>query len=252
VTDNQNDRRLQGQTGDLLNSFNSPDGKILNALDFPRYHGGHPPISIASDLVAFRAMGRRGDRHDYPTPDMRWGIAATEGAFSSFHIDSDGLGTYISCVNRNGSKWWVIISPRDKSDVAHFASVGKAWAFHGGDGVDTTALGDVQVEAVLLTPGTRLCVLLLYSESFSLLFRYMRPNTPHAVLTPHAAICHGGHYLARSNLRATCYGHLIGFSLSTLLTNTNHTSQCQLLFRQMLMHYYHVYTQGQPEDAGIA
>ena len=79
---------------------------------------------------------------------------------------------------------------------------------------------------------------------------YMRPNTPHAVMTPDAAICHGGHYLSTSTLRLTCYGYLIGFSLSTLLTNTNHTTECQLLFRKLLGYYFEVYTQGQPDDAG--
>lgn len=78
----------------------------------------------------------------------------------------------------------------------------------------------------------------------------MRPNTPHAVLTPDAAICHGGHYLSTSTLRSTCYGFLMSFSLSTLLTNTNHTTECQLLFRKLLAYYSEVYTQGQPDDAG--
>jgi hypothetical protein len=95
----------------------------------------------------------------FPASDMRWGIAATQGAFSGFHIDSDGLGTYISCTNRNGSKWWVIVGPKDKSNPSAFSSVKESHAFHAGNGADTMALGDVQVEAVLLRPGTRLCAL---------------------------------------------------------------------------------------------
>ena len=78
----------------------------------------------------------------------------------------------------------------------------------------------------------------------------MRPNTPHSVVTPNAAICHSGHYLSTSTLRSTCHGFLMGFSLSTLITNTNHTTKCQLLFRKLLGYYYEVYTQGQPDDAG--
>src|SRR6202034_3814950 len=88
---------------------------------------------------------------------MRWGLAATHGAFSSFHIDSDGLGTYISCSNRNGSKWWVIVGGKDKSNPLAFSGVKEDEAFKNGNKGDTTALGDVQVEAVLLRPGTRLC-----------------------------------------------------------------------------------------------
>jgi hypothetical protein len=103
-------------------------------------------------------MGCEGELEEYPASDMRWGLAATQGAFSSFHIDSDGLGTYISCTNQNGSKWWVIVGPKDKSNPSAFSSVKECQAFYSGEGADTTALGDVQVEAVLLRPGTRLCV----------------------------------------------------------------------------------------------
>lgn len=86
---------------------------------------------------------------------MRWGLAATGGAFSTFHVDSDGLGTYISCTSQEGSKWWVIVSPKDPSNMSAFASVDSMFAFHD-TGSDTALLGDVQVEAVLLRPGVRL------------------------------------------------------------------------------------------------
>ena len=154
--DNPNARRMQGTTGDLLKSFNSSAGKILNAFDFPRHHSCNPPMSLASDLVAFRGMACLGATEEYPKSHMRWGTAATGGAFSIFDINSHGLGTYISCMNKNGSNWWVIVSPKDKSDASAFASVEKAYSFLHGDGADMVVQGDVQVEAVLLKPGTRL------------------------------------------------------------------------------------------------
>ena len=43
--------------------------------------------------------------------------------------------------------------------MSAFSSVDKAYAFHN-DGLNTAALGDVQVEAVLLRPGVRLFVVL--------------------------------------------------------------------------------------------
>jgi hypothetical protein len=135
------------------------DGKILNGLDFPLNNGSHLPMTLASDLLAFRAMACKGAEHEYPTTDMRWGLAATQGAFTGFHVDADGLATTIYCVNRDGSKWWIIVGPKDKSSASAFASVEKAYAFHS-DGLDMTALGDVQVEAVLLRPGVRLSVIL--------------------------------------------------------------------------------------------
>jgi hypothetical protein len=74
----------------------------------------------------------------------------------------------------------------------------------------------------------------------------MRPNTPYAVLTPTAAICHGGHYLATSCLRQTCCGFLTTFTLSSIpgLTNTEHTSEAQLLFRQMAYFFCDAYIGG--------
>jgi hypothetical protein len=156
VKNDLNVRRLEGTTVDLLNSFNSPTGKILNGLDFPQEDGSNPPMSISSDLVAFRAMACHGAREEYPTISFRWGLAATEGAFSSFHIDSEGVGTYVSCVNQNGAKWWVIVGPKDKSRLSSFAKFKEVYGFYQGFGADPSKLGDVQVEAVLLKPGTRL------------------------------------------------------------------------------------------------
>jgi hypothetical protein len=196
-------------------------------------------------------MACRGATKQYPTASLRWGLAATEGAFSTFHIDSDGFGTYVSCVNRNGSKWWVIAGPKDRSNLSAFASFKLAWQFFNAMGADKTVLEEAHVEAVLLRPGTRLYAHFpLYLEMTSLVFRYMRPNTPHAVLTPTASICHGAFYLSMSNLRPTCYGHLMTFTLSTLLTNTYRTTESQLLFRQMLEYCYEAYTGGSPDDAG--
>ena len=236
---------------ELLASHQSANGKILNALDFPQSHSSNPPMALASDLLAFRAMACRGDADEYPTADMRWGLAATQDTFTAFRIDSDGLNTFISCVNKEGLKWWIVIGPKDRKDVSAFARVERAYAFHN-DGVNVAALGNVQVEAVLLTPGVRLLAILHdVLGTLSFIFRYMRANTPHAVLTPKAAICHGGHYFSASTLRSTCYGFLMGFSLSTLLTNTSHTSECQLLFRKMLAYYYNAHTRGRPENAGI-
>ena len=78
----------------------------------------------------------------------------------------------------------------------------------------------------------------------------MRPNTPHAVLTPKASICHGGFFLSRSNIRATCYGHLMTFSMATIATNTNNSSDSQLLFRKMLAYFREIYTKGEPSNEG--
>jgi hypothetical protein len=69
----------------------------------------------------------------------------------------------------------------------------------------------------------------------------MRPNTPHTVLTVESAICHGGHIYASSTLSDTYYGFLNSFLASSLITNTQHTSDAQLLLRRMMAYFHHVY-----------
>jgi hypothetical protein len=66
VKDDENARHKHSTTMDLLSGFNFPNGKILNALDFPKYSISHPPRSIASDIVAFRMLACP----DYPIGDM--------------------------------------------------------------------------------------------------------------------------------------------------------------------------------------
>ncbi|KAF8803055.1 hypothetical protein BYT27DRAFT_7110753, partial [Phlegmacium glaucopus] len=227
---NENVRQRTGTTAHLLDSHNSPKavGKILNALDFPRPHFDDPSPLLASDVFSFRRNASRQDfAEDYPDAHMRWGLAATSDACSSFHIDSHGLATYISCVNEGGSKLWVLVGAKDNVGVSAFTNAKNAFDFHSDNALKPDKFPDLQFEALLLRPGMTL---------------YMRPNTPHAVVTPTAAICHGGHYLTTSSLRQTCHGYLMTFTLSTLLTNAELTSKVQLLFRQMAFFFWDAFT----------
>jgi len=144
---------------DLINSHLEPQGKILNALDFPYPSGPKPPRSIASDLAAWAITPRV---QDHPNPQhpsqFCWAIAGTAGAFSTFHVDSDGLATFIDCVSQGGSKYWILVGPEAGGDFSVFADAEIMYAFHFGDGLDTSMFGNTRVEAVLLTPGTRLYV----------------------------------------------------------------------------------------------
>ena len=57
----------------------------------------------------------------------------------------------------------------------------------------------------------------------------MRPNTPHFVVTPESAICHGGHFYAMSTIRDTIFGIYHMFVASKNITNTEHTQDAHLL-----------------------
>lgn len=71
--------------------------------------------------------------------------------------------------------------------------------------------------------------------------RYMRPNTPHTVLTVESAICHGGHLYTSSTLMDSNYGFFSSFAGSSLLTNTQHTSDTQLFLQRMIAYFHHIY-----------
>ena len=66
--------------------------------------------------------------------------------------------------------------------------------------------------------------------------RFMRPNTPHWVLTVEPAVCRGGHFYCASTLRDTSYGYFHAFIGHTYLTNTEH--KCALTnIRRMIFDF---------------
>lgn len=72
----------------------------------------------------------------------------------------------------------------------------------------------------------------------------MRPNTPHYVLTPKAAICHGGHFYAMSTIRDTVFGVFHMFALSKSITNTEHFDASHLLLQRLIVYAHRVLVRG--------
>jgi hypothetical protein len=66
----------------------------------------------------------------------------------------------------------------------------------------------------------------------------MRPATIHFVITPHSAICHGGHAYSMSTMAQTLYGISCTFVGSSVLTNTEHTKPTRHLLERMLVYYH--------------
>jgi hypothetical protein len=126
----------------LLKAAATESGKILNALQFPMTLVSLTPTpKFSTDLVAWGSTAR-----EFPPPigDIRFGLAATAGARSWFHIDCMGFLTFITTMC--GFKVWICI--RDE-----------AGQFVGIDAFKDFELDDAHeycVEAILLTPGTRL------------------------------------------------------------------------------------------------
>ena len=74
--------------------------------------------------------------------------------------------------------------------------------------------------------------------------KYMRPNTPHYVLTPQAAICHGGHFYAMSAIRDTVFGLYHMLALSNFITNVEHSQASCLLLQRLIMHTHNALVVG--------
>src|ERR1700679_1405191 len=68
----------------------------------------------------------------------------------------------------------------------------------------------------------------------------MRPNTPHFVVTPESAICHGGHFYAMSTIQDTVFVLYHMFVASKRVTNTEHSHDAHLLLRRMVIYFHYV------------
>lgn len=94
------------------------DGKILNGLDIPMpFPEVSVPSAFASDRLAYRhslySDGLNAKEEQFSINSMHWGLAAIAGAHSPCHIDAAGCATELRL--QVGSKYWVIVTPKDTS-----------------------------------------------------------------------------------------------------------------------------------------
>jgi len=152
------DLNVRGRLGtmkDLLDG--SKIGRALNALDLPMQTGAEVPSSLSSDLWAWthtynRRLCKTTNR--FPTAEMKWALVSTQGSYSAWHLDCDGLCTMIEV--QTGAKLWVVARPKPGEDIRSFLTRIDSFL----QNLDVTSLNDDRwdCEAVLLTPGTKLCV----------------------------------------------------------------------------------------------
>lgn len=146
-------RHVYGSLNDLIDNHRAGDkGKIINALDFPMPGKEMLSSSIATDVVAF--LDTVGSAYcpretSYPHSSMKWGLAATSWAHHLWHMDCNGLGTYIDV--HAGWKWWIVATPR--APLVHIADVD---IFMNSYLLTSPNSHKFELEAVLLPPGSRL------------------------------------------------------------------------------------------------
>jgi hypothetical protein len=145
-------RHVRGTPQDLLDNEDAGEnGCILNGLDFPMPGANNFPTSFASDVVAFnRTIDMPMCNRDviYPSPSMKWALAANSNAYHAWHIDCDGFGTVIKVAA--GMKWWLVAKPKLGSSFSGISLFMKNY--------DLSAINNDKwdIEAILLTPGSTL------------------------------------------------------------------------------------------------
>lgn len=146
-------RLVSGTLEKLLQHVEDPaHGRILNALDLPQVGGCPPHLNLASDVTAWRdttgrAVFEKGIEV-YDTEHSSWALVATRDAFHKWHLDAEGLATWLTVVS--GYKLWVVGVPACHDDL-------------GGLGMLNERIFDLDTgnkhmkyEYVLLSPGSTL------------------------------------------------------------------------------------------------
>ena len=126
----------------LLKASEMDSGKILNALEFPMNLASLSPMpKFSTDLLAWACTAT-----EFPPPigDIQFGLAATPGARTWFHIDCMGFLTFVETMC--GFKIWMCIRDQDGQFVV--VDMFKDFELDDAHGY--------YIEAILLTPGTRL------------------------------------------------------------------------------------------------
>ncbi len=130
-----------------------PNSVIINGLSFPLPLSAIKRDKLSSKIEAWRlteGLPFCKRKALYPTSEMQWGLAVTAGARHWVHIDCDGLGTFVNVLC--GLKLWMLFKPHLHGEPDSTAHVDLFL-----DDFDpAVAVKTWDVEAVLLTPGTRL------------------------------------------------------------------------------------------------
>ncbi|KAG6825256.1 hypothetical protein H0H92_004277, partial [Tricholoma furcatifolium] len=192
--------------------------RMLSALNLPAVVDEFERFPVFSDQKAWlHAAGRPycSEKEPYPVPDMRWYLAST-GSFHEWHVDSNGLATFVFPMS--GIKLWYIGTPKSRS----FSDFRRVELFTNGyeNYLPNSDLWDVEV--VVLSPGTGLI---------------MRPQLPHLVYTPKIGltVCKGGHFYFTGMLKDSIIGIYHHAISGFIITNTDHAESCHACLSRLLV-----------------
>lgn len=152
---NQNDRLKKGTLLQILDSSRKPngEGKILNALEFPMSLGDCIVGDLSTDFYAMKETFVEVERNAaYPASAFIFGLCGLEGAETKWHLDPEGAPTVIDPMT--GEKWWIVYRAKGSQNPWQFAHISQFYSSHFDLDKPISEMWDI--EAVLLTPGTRL------------------------------------------------------------------------------------------------
>jgi hypothetical protein len=113
-------------------------------------------IPFSTDVAAWNGIkGTHNCPADQRLPigDIRWALAATAGALSWWHIDSNGFATYLDA---KAGKKLIMVGRRKSCGANNLESFSEVDIFLKKFEVDLPNADRWDLEAVILAPGTRL------------------------------------------------------------------------------------------------
>src|ERR1700694_722389 len=151
-----------------------------------------------------------------------WMIMSAPGAIHTPHFDANGLITWVEIVS--GAKLWMVFRPKTRHHPRLPLPNDKAlWTLE--------LLKDMSASFIVLEPGDSLCVPRLLKNEKLLIqdYRYMPPNTRHAVATlmkrdgPYEpTVMRGYHAMNRHTMVRTLYGSIDHALFHDVWSNTSH------------------------------
>ncbi|KAK7017936.1 hypothetical protein VNI00_018497 [Paramarasmius palmivorus] len=221
-TADPNDEIVLASFNDFLSEASKGElGKSLNFLDVPASDSRHATLSIASNMYSHRYTSAlpayNWGNNQVPNGDLFWHLLANGNAYHTAHIDANGFGTEL--VVEAGIKL-VFIGSSEEHDPFFMARIDAFSTFE----LDMSGPDSRDLGLLLMFPGDRF---------------FMRPCTPHYVVTLEPALCHGAHFYSVPSMDRTVWALIHTFFREELITNTSHFVYHGIMER-MMSHWHDV------------
>ncbi|KAG6848894.1 hypothetical protein H0H93_013120 [Arthromyces matolae] len=211
-------RTRQGSPLDMFRAMIEPIPIALNCLNLlDTQDRFNTCIPWSTDAIAWRETRGRPycpPLEPFPVSDVRWWLAATPTTLHHWHIDASGMNTILRV--ETGGKLWVVGLPKS----GRFEEYAQTRMYDRDYDLSSVNSDRWDLEMIVMGPGSTLI---------------MRPNLPHAVITPFPTICRGGHFYSTPTLKDSVFGLYHHFAADLTITNTEHNKASYALMSRILV-----------------